>query len=78
MPAYARKTTIEDQFGARRGPDNTILCNRCNCNLADQASNPKGTVYLLYVDKNHVKTNIPHDVYCEACLNSDYPKAKIV
>ncbi len=35
MPAYAKKTTIEDQFGARRTPGGAILCNRCNCNIAD-------------------------------------------
>ena len=42
MPAYAKKTTIEDQFGARRTPDGAILCNRCNCNMADETTNPDG------------------------------------
>jgi len=54
MPAYAKKTTIEDQFGARRTPDGAILCNRCNCNMADETTNPDGVVYLLYTDKAHL------------------------
>jgi hypothetical protein len=46
MPAYAKKTTLEDQFGARRTPDGAILCNRCNCNSKDETSNPDGVVYI--------------------------------
>jgi len=78
MPVYARKTTIEDEFGARRTPDGSILCNRCNCNMADPAINSAGIIYLIYIDKNHLNDNIPHDVYCEDCLASNYPKAKIL
>jgi len=78
MPAFAKKTTIEDQFGARRTPDGAILCNRCNCNIADEKANPDGTVYLLYTDKAHLTNNIPHDVYCEVCISTYSPKPKIV
>jgi len=78
MPAYAKKTTIEDQFGARRTPDGAILCNRCNQNMADETINPDGTVYLLYTDKAHLNNNIPHDVYCEACISTYHPKPKLV
>ena len=47
MPAFARKTTIEDRHGARRTPDGSISCSRCNCNLAAPASNPAGTINIL-------------------------------
>jgi len=77
MPAYVRKTTIEEEFGARRFPGNTISCNRCNLNLADPAVNESGTVYVLYTDKAHLKANRPYEVYCEDCLTSGFPKAKI-
>jgi hypothetical protein len=46
VPAYAKKTTIKDQFDARRTPDGAILCNRCNCNIEDEMSNPDGVVYI--------------------------------
>ena len=78
MPAYARKTTIDDQFAARRAPSGAILCGRCNSNLADLSTNPTGAVYLLYVDRAHLKADMPHDVYCEDCLASGFPRAKIV
>jgi len=78
MPAYARKSTIEHEFGARRVPDGVIVCNGCNGNMADLGANPSGTVYVLYIDKAHLKANIPHDVYCESCLKSGFPGAKIV
>lgn len=78
MPAYARKTTIEDEFGARRAPGGVIVCGSCNRNLADSASNPTGTVYVVYIDKNHLKASMPHDVYCGDCLSCSFPRAKIV
>jgi hypothetical protein len=78
MPAYARKTTIDEEFGTRRAPDNSILCGRCNQNLADPANNPTGTVYIVYTDKNHLKTNRPYEVYGEDFLKSGFPRAKIV
>ncbi len=78
MPVYARKTTIEDQFGARRTSDGSILCNWCNCDIADPLVNPAGVVYLIYTDKKHLNENIPHDVYCENCLKSHNHKAKIL
>ena len=78
MPVYAKKTTVEDQYGARRAPGGVILCSRCNCNLADIPSNPAGTIYVIYTDKKHLTADIPHDVYCESCLASDFSKAKIV
>lgn len=78
MPAYAKKTTVEDQYGARRGPGNTISCGRCNCNLADQSTNPTGIVYLLFTDKNHLQDDRPYEVYCSDCLTSGFPKAKMV
>ena len=79
MPAYAKKTTVEDQFGDRRtADDGAILCNSCNHNMADVTENPSGTIYLLYTDKAHLRDNIPHDVYCEDCITSYYPKPKII
>ncbi|MBI2860411.1 MAG: hypothetical protein HYX91_02745 [Chloroflexi bacterium] len=78
MPAYVRKSSIEDEFGARRTPGGAILCGHCGLDLADRAANPSGAVNVLYVDKNHIKDNRPHDVYCDDCLSSWFPKAKIV
>jgi hypothetical protein len=81
MPAYAKKTAVEDQFGARRTSDGAILCNLCNrynCNIADETSNPDGIVYLLNTDKAHLNNNIPHDVYCESCIESYSPKPTMV
>jgi hypothetical protein len=78
MPAYARKTTVEDQYGDRRFPRGVISCGRCNCNLADTISNPTGTLYVLFTDKTHLKENRPYEVYCESCLTSSFPKAVIV
>jgi|WetSurMetagenome_2_1015567.scaffolds.fasta_scaffold231456_1 hypothetical protein len=78
MPAYARKTTIEDQYGARRGPDGAILCGFCNKDLADQSDNPQGAIYLVYTDKKHLDENRPYEVYCSDCLAAHFPKAKMV
>ncbi len=78
MPAYARKTTIEDEFGARRAPGGAILCGNCNRNLADPDANPAGEIFLVYVDKKHLDANAPHDCYCGTCMASAFPRAKIV
>ena len=78
MPAYVRKTMVEEEFSARRAPGGVIVCGHCNRNLADSTSNPTGTLYVVYVDKKHLESNMPHDVYCENCLASNFPKAKIV
>lgn len=75
MPAFARKTTIKNQFGARRAPGGVILCNGCHCNMADLTTNSMGLVYVLYVDKNHLKDKRPHDFYCKDCLTHSFPKA---
>ncbi|MBI4304291.1 MAG: hypothetical protein HY665_08160 [Chloroflexi bacterium] len=78
MPAYSRKSTVEEQFGARRFPGSVISCGSCNANLADSEVNPTGTLYVLYTDKSHLKENRPYDVYCEGCFKGRFPKAKIV
>ncbi|MDD5701201.1 MAG: hypothetical protein PHU23_04035 [Dehalococcoidales bacterium] len=75
MPAYARKTTVDEEFGARRFPCGVVSCDGCNSNLAE---NPIKTVYVIYTDKNHVKINSPHGIYCEDCFGKWYSKAKMV
>lgn len=75
MPAYSRKSTIEDEYGARRMPGGSIQCGFCGRDIADPKNNPTGTIYVIYTDKNHLKNNIPYDVYCEECKASNFPKA---
>lgn len=74
MPAYARKTTVDEEFGTKRGPDGVIVCDSCNRNLAEH---PLETVYVIYSDKNQVKNNAPHGIYCENCL-SGFPKRVMI
>jgi hypothetical protein len=76
--AYARKTTVEDQFSERLFPGGVISCGFCGCNLADDTTNPAGTIYVLYTDKKHLNENRPYEVYCGSCLTSHFPKAVIV
>jgi hypothetical protein len=78
MLAYAKKTTIEGQYGERRFPGGVISCGFCGCNLADTSANPSCAVYLLYTDKVHLKENRPYEVYCEKCLKIHFPKAGMV
>jgi hypothetical protein len=75
MPLYARKTTVEDHFGARRAPGGVVLCGRCNCNMAEDTA---ATVYLVYTDKRHLRDDIPHDIVCEECFSNSFSKAVIV
>jgi hypothetical protein len=78
MPVYARKTTVEDQFGDRRTPDGSIQYGRCGCDLADTIQNTDGALFLLYTDQKHLTNNVPYDVYCQNCLTTSFPKAIIV
>jgi ribosomal protein L34E len=78
MPVYARKSTVEEEFGDRRFADGAIHCGSCGQNLADPAANPEGILYVLYTDKTHLKENRPYEVYCETCLKANFSKAKLV
>jgi len=56
-------------------PDNVVLCNGCNVNLAkteEQAG------YLVYLTKRELTADRPYDFYCESCLRRYFPKAKEV
>ena len=49
MVAYANKVNIQDKFAGKRFPDNAILCNGCNKNLADADANESGDEFVLYI-----------------------------
>lgn len=46
MPAYARQSIIEDEFGARHTPGGSILCGMCNRDVVDFSNNLAGTIYV--------------------------------
>lgn len=48
-------------------PDDVILCNGCNRNMA------KG--YLVYLGKRELRLDQPYDIYCPECLRKYFPKA---
>ena len=78
MPAYAKKISVSEEFAGKRYPDNAILCNGCGCNLADPDENKTDTAFLIYTDKKNVDENQPYDVYCEACNDRLWSRAKLV
>ncbi len=75
MPVCARRTTIDEEFGDKRGPGGVISCGDCKRNLAED---PFETVHIIYVDMHAVKTESPHGVYCQECLESDFRKPVII
>ena len=48
-------------------PDNVVLCNGCNRNVAEG--------YLVYLGKRELKLDQPYDIYCPGCLRKYFPKA---
>jgi len=49
-------------------PDDIVLCGGCNLNLY-----PKNG-YMVYLDKKHLESNAPRDIYCESCLITYFPQ----
>lgn len=56
-------------------PDNVVLCNGCNSNIAD-TEEQKG--YLIYLGKRELKADQPYDIYCQGCLGKYFPKVIMV
>lgn len=58
-------------------PDNLVLCNGCNSNIAEaeviDGQIPFG--YLVYLGKRELKADQPYDIYCKGCLDRLFPKA---
>ena len=75
MPAYARVTTIDAEFGAKYGPDGVIACGKCHCNLA---IDPLETVYIIYLNKRLYNANEPHNVFCKECAKTGFPRMVII
>lgn len=89
MTVFARKTTSSNSmfhnrvnriYSVEQGryveivstpiPDLVVLCNGCNHNITEG--------YLVYLDKTSVHKNHPYDIYCKTCLDSYFPKAKML
>lgn len=88
MPVYAKQVgTRDSRFAGREMqiitavsreaipiPNNVVLCNGCNANVAEGSEQG----YLVYLGKRELKADQPYDFYCEACLKSYFPKAEKV
>jgi hypothetical protein len=75
MPAYARKTIIDEEFSAKRYSGGVVSFDGCGSNLAED---PSKSVYVIYTDKSHVKINSPHGLYCVDCFGKWFSKARMV
>lgn len=53
-------------------PNNVVLCNGCNSNIAE-TERKEG--YLVYLEKRKLDKDQPYDFYCESCVKKYFPKA---
>jgi len=67
-PATVEKTAIDI-------PDNVVLCNGCNANIAE-TEDKEG--YLVYLGKRELDKDQPYDFYCERCLKEYFKGYKEV
>jgi hypothetical protein len=56
-------------------PDDVVLCNGCNRNIAE--TEPKEG-YLIYLSLRDLEHDQPYDVYCPECTARSFPKAEKV
>ena len=56
-------------------PNNVVLCNGCNRNIAEMEAT-KG--YLVFLGKRELDKNSPYDIYCSSCVKRYFPKAIII
>lgn len=53
-------------------PDNVVLCDGCNQNIAEMEK-PEG--YLVYLSKRDLQQDHPYDIYCSKCLQEYFSEA---
>lgn len=56
-------------------PDTLVLCNGCNANV-HETTNQEG--FLVYLDHNDLRLDLPYDFYCQGCLERLFPTAQIL
>ena len=89
MPVYKKLTKTTDERFAGRGigiftpgeqtsipvPDNVVLCNGCNNNIAE-TEEKEG--YLVYLGKRELDKDQPYDFFCPKCVKQYFPGAVLV
>jgi len=87
MPVYIKEVSTGDRRFQGRSigiytadsisnipvPDNVVLCDGCNVNIAE-TEEKKG--YLVYLDKRELAKDQPYDFYCGECVRRYFPKAQ--
>lgn len=86
---YAKKVSTDDSRFTGRStkiftpnsldiipvPDNVVLCNGCNANMAETETKEG---YLIYLGKRELAKDQPYDFYCYRCTRTYFPKAQYV
>lgn len=89
MPVYKKLTKTTDKRFAGRGieifapgeqtsipaPDNVVVCDGCNANIAE-TEEKEG--YLVYLGKEELDKDQPYDFYCSECVEVYFPEAILV
>jgi hypothetical protein len=59
-------------------PNNVVLCNGCNTNLAEAEKPEDRWGWLIYLSVHDLRHDHPYDIYCDNCTKRMFPDAKSV